>query len=300
MKYIDQVMETKRLSLSKLNSDDASFILELLNSPGWLAFIGDRHVRTKEEAETYIAAIEASAITKYWVVRLKEQLIPIGVVTLIQRDYLDHPDIGFAFLPEHSKNGYAFEAAGTVLGEIVNSKRYPEILATTVKENRNSIRLLEKLGLYFVREIVNANEPLHLYSIRSDKYLIDQLTQRFFSLFSNKNGQTPPLDSISELCIPEALIIKKAGLTEEIYNLETFIAPRKKILNDGTLTEFEETETKEHTTLSGSMAQRHSIYRKQGILNHRSFEQKGNKYFQFIKTIQGWRISSVIWQDEED
>ncbi len=296
---MEQAIETARLRLTGLAPGDSGFILELLNSPGWLAFIGDRNIRTREDADAYIAKIEANANTRYWVVRLKEQHHAVGVVTLIQRDYLAHPDIGFAFLPGHAKNGYAFEAATTVLENIVRSNQYPEILATTVKENHQSIRLLEKLGLYFKEEIINDHETLLLYSIQSDKYLIDQLTRRFFSIFSNTNGQTPPLDRVSELCLPQALIIRKAGLTEEIYNLETFIAPRKKILSDGTLTEFEEQETEEHTTLSGTIAQRSSVYKKQGVLNHRSFEQTGHKFFQFIKTLQGWKISSVIWQDDE-
>lgn len=296
---MEPAIETARLRLSSLAPGDSGFILELLNSPGWLAFIGDRNIISKADAEAYIAKIEANTDTQYWVVRLREQDITVGVVTLIQRDYLKHPDIGFAFLPEHSKHGYAFEAASTVLEKIVSSNLYPEILATTVKENHLSIRLLEKLGLSFKEEISNDNEVLLLYSIRADKYRIDQLTRRFFSIFSNTNGQTPPLDSISELCLPQALIIRKAGLTEEVYNLETFIAPRKNMLSDGTLTEFEERETKEHTTLSGTMAQRSSVYRKQGVLNHRAFEQTGHKLFQFINTLQGWKISSVIWQDDE-
>lgn len=296
---MEPAIETARLRLSSLAPGDSGFILELLNSPGWLAFIGDRNIISKADAEAYIAKIEANTDTQYWVVRLREQDIPVGVVTLIQRDYLKHPDIGFAFLPEHSKHGYAFEAASTVLEKIFSSNLYPEILATTVKENHLSIRLLEKLGLSFKEEITNDNEVLLLYSIRADKYQIDQLTRCFFSIFSNTNGQTPPLDSISELCLPQALIIRKAGLTEEVYNPETFIAPRKNMLSDGTLTEFEERETKEHTTLSGTMAQRSSVYRKQGVLNHRAFEQTGHKFFQFIKTLQGWKISSVIWQDDE-
>lgn len=148
--------------------------------------------------------------------------------------------------------------------------------------------------------MTNTHESLFLNSIQSDKYLIDQLTQRFFSIFSNTKNQTPPLDSISELCLPQALIIKKAGLTEEIYNLETFIAPRKKILTDGTLTEFEEKETEEHTSICGTIAQRSSVYRKQGLLNQQAFEQTGHKFFQYSKTLQGWKISSVLWQDEEE
>jgi RimJ/RimL family protein N-acetyltransferase len=292
-------IETSRLSLSALSLADSAFILELLNSPGWLAFIGDRQIINLRDAETYIHKIIQHTNTSYWVVRLKNQETPLGIVTLIQRDYLEHPDIGFAFLPEHTKHGYAYEATGAVLQEIIHSGSWPEILATTVKENQRSIRLLEKLGLRFKQELVNTKDTLLLFAITTDIFLIDQLTQRFFDLFSNANGREPALDRISELCIPEALLIKKAGLTEETYTLETFIAPRKKILSDGTLTEFTEKEISEHSTVNGTMAQRSSVYRKQGVLNHKSFEQQGHKFFQFIKTLEGWKISSVLWQDEE-
>ncbi len=297
---MEQVIETARLRLSSLAPGDSSFILELLNSPGWLAFIGDRNIRTKEDAEAYIAKIQANANTRYWVVRLKEQDSPAGIVTFIQRDYLPHPDIGFAFLPQYAKYGYAFEAAAIVLEKLIRSHRYPEILATTVSENHPSVRLLKKLGLSFKEEITNGNDVLLLYSIQADKHHIDQLTRRFFSLFSNANGQAPRLEDLSELCLPQALLIRKAGLTEDVYNLETFIAPRKKMLSDGTLTAFEERETEEHTTVSGNIAQRSSVYSKQGVLNHRAFEQTGHKFFQFIKTPEGWKINSVIWEDDED
>jgi hypothetical protein len=131
----------------------------------------------------------------------------------------------------------------------------------------------------------------------ADKQSIDQLTALFFGIFTNSNQRQPGWNSIHTICLAEILIIKKMGLTEEIYDLHTFIAPRKKILSDGTLTEFEEKETSEETNVTGNIAQRSSTYHKSGYLNGNYFEGTGHKFFQFIKTVDGWKISSVVWED---
>jgi hypothetical protein len=131
----------------------------------------------------------------------------------------------------------------------------------------------------------------------SDKQSIDQLTALFFNIFTNSNQRQPDWNGIHTICLAKTLIIKKTGLTEEIYNLHSFIAPRKKILSDGTLTGFEEKETSEETNITGNIAQRSSTYQKSGYLNGKYFEGSGHKFFQFIKTIDGWKISSVVWED---
>lgn len=131
----------------------------------------------------------------------------------------------------------------------------------------------------------------------SDKILIDQLTKIFFSIFSNTHQQQPDWNLIHTLCLPETIIIKKTGTAEEIYNLQSFIEPRKKILSDGTLTDFEESEIDEDTRIAGHIAQRYSKYQKSGYLNGNHFHEYGSKFFQFIKTKSGWKINSVIWED---
>jgi RimJ/RimL family protein N-acetyltransferase len=291
-------LETNRLVLDPLTPEEAPFILELVNTPEWIQFIGDRNVNNIEEAQNYIQKILDNTNVNYWIVKLKNEVVPVGVITFIKRDYLEHSDIGFAFLPHFSKNGYAIEATKAALDEIIKSSKHSHILATTVKENRNSIQLLEKLGLEFDKEIAVDKDELLLYTIAVDKLLIDDLTKQFFNIFNNTNKQQPNWELIHSVCIPETVIIKKIDLKEEVYNLETFIAPRKKILSDGTLTEFEEKEINEETKILGNIAQRFTKYQKSGFLNGVSFKEYGNKFFQFIKTTQGWRINSVIWEDE--
>ena len=132
----------------------------------------------------------------------------------------------------------------------------------------------------------------------TDKQAIDKLTQDFWGIFYNKNGATPNWQIIEELCIAEVLIIKKIKTQQEVYNLESFITPRKKILSDGTLLEFEEKEIEEETHIIGNIAQRATKYTKEGLLNGEYFQQNGHKLFQYIKTEKGWQISAVVWEDE--
>lgn len=133
----------------------------------------------------------------------------------------------------------------------------------------------------------------------SDKQLIDEITKSFFSLFTNTNNRKPDFNLLSSLCIPEIMIISKTETKHTVYNLTSFIEPRQKILTNGTLTEFEEQEMSEQTLILNNIAQRHSTYKKKGILEGKLFYQNGNKFFQFVKTNNGWKISSVIWEDEK-
>ena len=95
--------EIGRIIISELKADHSAFILELVNSSGWKEFIGERNVHSIEDSKIYIINILANDNIKYHVVSIKSENIPIGIVTFIKRDYLDHHDIGFAFLPEYQK-----------------------------------------------------------------------------------------------------------------------------------------------------------------------------------------------------
>jgi ribosomal-protein-alanine N-acetyltransferase len=158
-------METSRLLLYPLNTADAAFIFELLNTPLWIKFIGDRNIKTINNAEAYIQKIIDNPTADYWVVKLKDQQTQVGVVTFMKRDYLEHYDIGFAFLPAYEKQGYAYEATKRLLDEV--TPHHPQIIATVLKENRNSIQLLERLGMQLDKEIMVNNEMLLLYSTKN-------------------------------------------------------------------------------------------------------------------------------------
>lgn len=157
---------TSRLLLSPLNESHDLFIVDLVNSPDWLKFIGDRKVRTSEHAKAYINRINSNSGITYWVVSRQTDQQPIGIITYIKRDYLEFPDIGFAFLPDYMKSGYAFEAASEVMRYLAEQRFSDRLLAVTVPDNDRSIRLLHKLGFVFDKAIENAKESLSVY--RSD------------------------------------------------------------------------------------------------------------------------------------
>jgi RimJ/RimL family protein N-acetyltransferase len=160
---------TNRLLLEPLTLNDNSFILELVNSEGWLKYIGDRNINSPEDASDYIQKVNSNPNITYWVVKLKDKAISIGIITFIKRDYLEHCDIGFALLPKFTNNGYAFEATKEVLTNIIHNSEYTHVLATTIPENKDSIKLLERLGLRLDKEIEVADEKLHVYQISTDK-----------------------------------------------------------------------------------------------------------------------------------
>jgi RimJ/RimL family protein N-acetyltransferase len=160
---------TERLFLRNLKADDNAFIFELLNTPGWIKFIGDRNIKTSEDADKYIQKITGNPDINYRVVTLQQDKTAIGLVTLIKRNYLDHPDIGFAFLPAYNRQGYAFEATNTVLYDLLKKSAYSTVLATTIPENNASIHLLKNLGFSFSKEITNEGEQLHVFTITKDE-----------------------------------------------------------------------------------------------------------------------------------
>jgi [ribosomal protein S5]-alanine N-acetyltransferase len=160
---------TERLLIKPLTLSDHSFILELLSSEGWIKFIGNRNVTSEVEASTYIERILENKNIVYWVVKLRDSQVSVGIVTFIKRDYLEHHDIGFAFLPNFAKNGYAYEATNAVLQQLIRERNITHILAITVPENMKSIKLLKKIGLAFEKEIELANGKVHVYRTSTDK-----------------------------------------------------------------------------------------------------------------------------------
>lgn len=147
------VLETERLTLRRLTPADAPFILELVNTPTWLQYIGDRHVHTLEDARNYITNGPASSYDKIgtglYLVSLKENGIPIGMCGLLKREILEDLDIGFALLPGHAGKGYAYEAAVATLRHGRHDIGLKRIVAFTTKENLRSISLIERLGLQY-------------------------------------------------------------------------------------------------------------------------------------------------------
>ena len=149
MKY--KTFETERLLLRPTSEQDSEFILELMNTPKWLQFIGDRNVMSNEDAKAYIQEkmipqLERLGYANYTVI-IKDSDQKIGTCGLYDREGLEGIDIGFAFLPQYEKKGYAFEASNRVKEAAFHEFEIESISAITAKDNISSQMLLEKLGL---------------------------------------------------------------------------------------------------------------------------------------------------------
>src|SRR4051812_5039038 len=118
-------------------------------------------------------------------------------------------------------------------------------------------------------------------STEIDKATIDGLIKQFFGIFNNKQPVDHDWELIFRICIPETIILKKNGLEQTIYNLQDFIEPRKILLTDGTLSDFEEFEIEEQTIINNNIAQRRSRYQKNGYLKNQHFSEQGTKLFHF-------------------
>ncbi|MGE7948192.1 GNAT family N-acetyltransferase [Lysinibacillus sp. NPDC093688] len=165
-----KIIETERLTLRLQTTDDADFILELVNDPSWLEFIGDRGVRTVEDAREYIVngpirMYEQSGFCFYLVER-KEDQSPVGICGFVKRESLEDVDIGFAFLPKYCGKGYAYEAASATLAYGLDTLGLNRIVAITTQDNHASAKLLEKIGLKFegLVQLSNDSEELRLFS----------------------------------------------------------------------------------------------------------------------------------------
>ena len=147
-------IETERLIISEFDENDAPFIQKLVNSDGWLRFIGDRGVRNIDDAKTYLRNGPIKSYTEngfgLWRVALKHSQIPVGMCGLLKRDTMADIDIGFAMLPEFFKKGYTSEAAIATLEFAKNTLKLKRVVAITKPDNVASIGLLQKLG--FVNE----------------------------------------------------------------------------------------------------------------------------------------------------
>lgn len=157
-----KILETERLVLREIVEADDAFILDLLNQPSFIENIGDRSVRNLEQARDFIETRYRKSYADngfgLYAVELKETGEPIGMCGLVKRDGLPDADIGFAFLPQFEKKGYAFESAGGVMKygrEVLGLNR---VLAITARNNESSIKLLKKLGFKFDKLIKMPNE----------------------------------------------------------------------------------------------------------------------------------------------
>jgi RimJ/RimL family protein N-acetyltransferase len=151
------VAKTKRLIISELKVEDAPFFLQLLNTPKWLEYIGDRNVSNVMDAKKYLIEKIIPAYTEqgfgFYKLALKKLNTDIGIAGLVKRTHLDFPDIGFALLPQYETKGYGYEASNAILELAKLKLNFKKVFGITLEHNKTSIKLLEKLGLEYEKRI---------------------------------------------------------------------------------------------------------------------------------------------------
>ncbi len=161
-----KTFQTERLTLRPMTQKDADFILELLNDPAFIRYIGDRKIRTLEGARTYISDGPVASYAKngfgLYLVQRKESGEPMGMCGLIRRSTLKDVDIGYAFLPKFWSKGYALEAAREMKRYAQEELGLKRLVAVVDPENRPSIHLLEKLGMKFEKMVRLAADDIEL------------------------------------------------------------------------------------------------------------------------------------------
>ena len=168
-----QILETTRLSLREIIVEDAQFVFDLLNTPKFLKYIGDRGVRSVYDASEFIESRYRKSYQDHgyglYTVLLKGpalEKMPIGMCGFVRRDSLPGPDIGFAFLPAFESRGYGYESAAAVMDHGRDILGFEEVFAITSPDNDASGRLLEKLGFRFSRLFDSGPETLKLFEIK--------------------------------------------------------------------------------------------------------------------------------------
>lgn len=167
------MIETERLKLRQFVLEDAEIIVRILNEPSFIENVGDKGVRTIEDAVAYLengpfASYAANGFGAY-LVQLKESGEPIGMCGLLKREQFDDPDVGYTFFPEFWRQGFAAEAVSAVLEDSRRTLGIDRIIAIVSPHNAPSSRLLEKLGFSF-KEITNfqpSGDEVLLYESRA-------------------------------------------------------------------------------------------------------------------------------------
>lgn len=158
-----KVLKSEKLTLRKLTINDAKFIVELLNDPDFLKYIGDRGVKNQKDAIAYIQNGPQTMYQQHGfgllLVESGALKTPIGLCGLLKRAELDHPDIGFAFLPQFRNKGLALDACKLVLADVYQRQVVQTVLGITSVDNVKSINLLQKLGFSF-KKLVRLKDDL--------------------------------------------------------------------------------------------------------------------------------------------
>ncbi len=167
---LKNIIETERLILREFTLLDTDFIIKLLNTGGWLYFIGSKNVKNTEDAKHYLENVPIKSYKENGyglsLIALKDSFLPIGMCGLLKRETLDYPDINFALLDEYMGKGYAFEMANATIQHAKYTLKISKIVGMATPDNKYSIQLLKKIGLIYEKMIAlpHNDEELMLFS----------------------------------------------------------------------------------------------------------------------------------------
>ncbi|NUO58365.1 MAG: GNAT family N-acetyltransferase [Hamadaea sp.] len=241
----------------------------------------------------------------------------VGGVLLVSFDLKSGvSEAGCWLEPSAVGRGLITRAATVLLDWVILDRGIERVEWHTNARNAPSIAVAKRLGMSLdgtmrsafpsasgergdmeVWSVLAAEWRAHRAVADEDKAAVDALTAKFFALFTNTEGAVPDVSRIHDLFVPNG-VISNGGPKAALYDLDAFAAPRQALLTSGDLTDFAEWETWERTTFFGDVAHRLGGYRKQGVLRGAPFTGGGNKSMQFLRTPDGWRLTSVSWDDE--
>ncbi|QCX40379.1 GNAT family N-acetyltransferase [Aureibaculum algae] len=167
---IMRLLTTYRLELDFATKKDAAFLFELMNDAAYIKNIGDRNIKTIADAENFITDKYIKSYIEhgygYYIIKLKENLKPIGICGIVNREEMSFFDIGYAVLPEHRNKGFAYEATKALYDFAQKTLQINEIAAITDPDNHESIALIKKLGMKYKKKIQLPNDDIvcHLYT----------------------------------------------------------------------------------------------------------------------------------------
>ncbi|MFI7428688.1 GNAT family N-acetyltransferase [Micromonospora sp. NPDC049836] len=312
---------TPRLALRPHRADDLDDLLEFHGDPEVVRFL-PWPVRDRAATKAALTAkLGQAALTEpgQWLVlavELRETKTVIGEI-LLKWASAEHRqgELGFAFGRAHQGKGYAGEAAAEMLRLGFEDLGLHRITAVCVDDNDSSVRLLRRLG--FVQEGRLVDDIWFkggwatrlLFGLTEDDWRtpattgrdeeeIQVLVRRYFDAFTSGPGVDERMAALRDAMLPGAIIVRTCGATPTVYDVDAFIEPRRAMLTDGTLTDFQEEARSGRLDLFGDIAQWFGRYAKKGRMNDTPYTGGGMKSIQFVRTDAGWRISAAVWDDD--
>ncbi|GAA1931295.1 GNAT family N-acetyltransferase [Nocardioides marmoribigeumensis] len=317
----DFPLRTARLDLRPHRPEDLDDLLAFHSDPDVVRYVPwpvrDR-AATEETLRTKLGQGSWRGPGQWMVlaVELRETATVIGEV-LLKHAGDQQGELGFALAREHQGRGYAAEAARELLRVGFDELGLHRVTAVCIEENHDSARLLQRLG--FRREARTVDSAFHkgawvtqlVYGITEVEWragppatddVADVLAvvRTFFAAFTSGGDVDARIDALRAVLLPQAVVVRTCGLPPAVYDVTSFLEPRRALLSDGTLVDFSEHAVQGRVDVFGDVAHWFGSYEKDGFLRGEPGAGAGMKSVQLVRTPDGWRVSAAAWDDERD